>query len=189
MATNYYFLISALPSLRFGDPPPMSSEELLDFCAYHLSPRQAAMLGSIGLVPGETPANNAVAAQWHAWETAFRNQIVRVRTARTEQDPFGHLREDTDAFADLDAEAAEAFNSPNPLAQEQALDRRRWQRLEGLAAANPFSFELLVVYRLMLLLMEKWSQLEADKGREAIDRSVQSWTENIEISELMNARE
>lgn len=79
---------------------------------------------------------------------------------------------------DLEKQVEDAFDSPNPLKTEQALDQLRWVELENLATGHDFDFQALFLYRVKLLIMEKFSSLTKALGQETVDKTVAQILEN-----------
>lgn len=174
MATDFYYLVGSLPLLRLGDAPPLDSAAFLERCRSELSAAQFARLERAALCPASDAAPPVAETEqrWQAWETYLRNTVVRVRVARQKLDPGPWLRPETDVFPSQTREIEEILAKDDPAARELALDETRWRRLDELASGHMFDLDALVIYRLRLLLVEKWTALDDDEGRAHRDRLV-----------------
>ncbi len=185
MVTNYYYLVSTLPFAQCGAPPPRSSAAFLERCREHLPAERAAALAAVALLPRATACCPSE-ARWNARETALRNLLVRRRCGPND-DPTRHLRPEAEFYGDLELEVDEALGAAHPLAVEQALDRVRWDFLDDLASGHQFDFDVLLLYRLRLLLLEQGAAVEAARGREALAGRVREKLAAVNVAELLNA--
>lgn len=153
---TYYYLVSSLPMLKLGDDPPFSSSDFLAMCRSNLDARSYRQLERVSLVPDGMPAT-VVEAAWQAWESYLRNYLAHERAERRGLDALKWLRAEPDAFPSARAEFDDALSEKKPADRERALDQARWQRLDDLAVMHDFDVDALLIYRLKLLLVEKWT--------------------------------
>ena len=159
---NHYFLVSSLPALLPGERPRITRGDFLRLAAEHLDAADLELLGE--RLADKFPAgDDTLSREWRAVETSLRNACVRQRSARLGVDARSHLRPGDDRS--FDAAVAAAFNTPDPLARENALDAVRLAALEGLAGFDPFTFRALQCYALRLHLHWRRSERDADRGR------------------------
>jgi len=167
---SYYYLISSLPLLRLDEPPPFTSAAFLDTCREQLSPGRFDALLRVTLMPGDWKTCCESERLWDAWETQFRNSLVRRRAAVLGLDPESWIRPASEVWVQLDRQVEEAMNAGDPWQCELALDRLRWQHLSDLEAGHSFDFDKVVIYRLQLLLVEKRAAYDSERGGENRDR-------------------
>ena len=165
MGREYYYLISTLPMVRRDARPPMTSDEFLSRCATELSPARLRDLASVSLVPGERAPSCDSERRWLEWETYLRNCLVRYRGHRLETEIDAYLREEGNAFPADRKLLEEGLNRGDPLTRERSIDALRWTVLDDLGAAHMFDFDALVVYRLRLLLADKASGSDEERGK------------------------
>ena len=74
--SEYYYLVSSLPMLMFGDPCPMSVEQFMISSSDWLSEKKINLLKNLSLVPDDNSDNNNltvnsnnVIGKWNEWET------------------------------------------------------------------------------------------------------------------------
>ena len=164
MSREYYFLISSLPSPRLGEKPKYRSPEFLEMCAQELSPDRMQRLRAVTLLPNGAPCCEAD-RKWHAWETYCRNCLARARGVALGADAAEWVQPDADAFPTDRRQIEETMTAPSPAARERGLDELRWRRLGDFAVGHEFDFDALIVYRLRLLLAEKWADLTTEQGQ------------------------
>ena len=164
MPENYHYLLSSLPMLTLGDAPKITSEELFLKCEDNLDPKLLSQLRDLDLVPSGPPCCT-VDRQWQEWETCLRNTTVRLRASKHSLDADSWLRDEADAFPNDRRQIEETMAGNDPAACERALDEMRWQRLDDVSVMHDYDFDALVLYRLRLMLAEKWAGLSSEKGR------------------------
>ena len=171
MAAEFYYEVSALPMLRFGEAPRLSLDDFAALCHGQLPPDVAASLDRVSLEPDGRPCC-AVERQWQAWETHLRNRLTALRASRRSLDASASLRPDTDAFPSERRQIEEIVADADPLSRERELGRWRWQRLDDLAVGHNFDVAALVLYKLKLLMALRWSAMSAEESRGRHDRLV-----------------
>lgn len=168
--TQYYYLVASLPMLFFEGPPPLRGPAWLELCREQLAEADYAQLSRVSLAaPAPLPGDHPLWRAYSPWESALRNELARQRAQRLGVDPQPFLRE-APFHADLPAAVKEALSAGTPKAVEEALDRRRWRRLDELEAATQFDLGRLIAYRLKLLLLERAERFRPEPGRESFAR-------------------
>ncbi|MBN1347860.1 DUF2764 family protein [candidate division KSB1 bacterium] len=64
----------------------------------------------------------------------------------------------------------ELFEQDNPVTVEMALDKFRWDFIDGLTANCYFSYEVVLGYALKLLICERWSRLDKKTGEDRLEK-------------------
>ncbi len=170
MATQYYFLISSLPMLRLGVAPFLSSTRFLDLVAEQGGRPLSDSLAGISLLPKVSRGYEAE-RYWYAMETYIRNYLLRSRCKKPVEIDLWQ-RPEQGVYPALDQQLHKALGAPNPLERERALDLIRWELLDEALLGEAFSVNALVVYRIRLLLAEKWQAHDAETGREVVSALV-----------------
>ncbi|MGL4854895.1 MAG: DUF2764 family protein [Lentisphaeria bacterium] len=166
---NYYYLIASLPMLKLEGDSPFSTVKFMSMCEDALSSAQYQALSRVELVPCEKgQACCALEEKWSAFETALRNRALNWVAHKTKMDPSEFLREETEVFATLERRVEDAFDTSNPAQTERSLDRLRWSVLEDLSTGHDFDFEALFVYKIKLMLVEKWQGLSKEEGHKQV---------------------
>jgi len=177
VSQQFYYLISSLPVIALGADPALRSDAFLERCQARLDPERYARLAAVTLDPEAVPYARGAAQRWRAWETWLRNQIAAARAPGHEQDANRWTRPEPDVFPSDRRRLEEILAMPSPLRRERALDELRWRRIDDLAAGHEFDFDALVIYRLHLLLAEKWAGRSAERGAANLDELVQGGIE------------
>ena len=176
MKRQYFALKASLPMLLFDAAPPISSEEFLSRCEAFLAPDRMKVLRELTLSPRELPDferdfkraaipskkdirtdDTRVMQLYSRWEISLRNTLARLRAAKLGQDPETNVVKYAAFDSAADTAARNAFSLTDPMEKELALDRARWDFLDGLEWSHAFNFEALCIYRCKLMILEKWA--------------------------------
>jgi hypothetical protein len=190
--TQHYFFVASLPMLHYDAAPPISYESFLGMCAEHLSPRLNELVRAARLLPApEGRVGHPLLRRWYRWETALRNELVRLRAAAAGLDPADYRR----ALPRPDYEngggdvvacellAREAFGQENPLSAEGALDRARWQLLSSQELLHGFDEHRILVYSLKLQILGRKAKRIEEAGLARLDRIRETAIEEIKAGE------
>ena len=169
----YYYLISSLPMLALGEKIPMTSEEFLSNCSDWVSKSKYKQLCDVSLNPDtdQNPKNKTVIG-WYNWETCLRNRIAKTRSTKLEKDISKYTKEERDAFSEIDRGIQESFAADNPKLREKILDELRWKEIDNLESGHLFDLGKLCIYKLRLMLCEKWLDREYEKGQSNLDKAL-----------------
>jgi hypothetical protein len=148
-------------------PPALDS--FIALCGEHLSSRDFLIVesASISDLAPRTPSC-AVLDRWRSWETALRNELVKLRAKARGLDPEHHLREGTEIVSVADA-ARGAFAQELPQTAEQELNRARWGFLDELEEGHYFDLQKVVVYHLRLQILHRKGLFEVASGTAAFE--------------------
>ena len=165
----YYFLVSQLPYLIFGQQPPMSSEAFKDLAKPLLSAGDAAFLDLVSLDPlpcdEEAPSCGcAFIDSWREWDRTMRLNLAKQRAAKIGRENANVA----DApFLPVEAVAAAAkavASSESPLDGEMLIDRARWNAVEAFQGIDYFGINSILAYQLKLLLLERRELFQEETG-------------------------
>jgi len=153
--------------LRFGIRPPFSFKKFLQLCRTLISDSDINILKTAS-ISGEYPQQTVQPAlkRWRDFDTALRDELVKIRAARRGVEPLKYLRRTEHEDFSLSHLAVKAYRTPSVLEAEDMLDQRRWHFLDELARGHYFDLNFLIVYALKLLVLERWERIrQADKSR------------------------
>jgi hypothetical protein len=168
---SYEYLAASLPMFFFGDPPPMTTEELRARCAEQMTPRDLAVLDRLLEGRAEAGASGFEGA-WAARERQIRAAAAAMRAPRYGADPRAERRPHPGWDGTVEKGVADAFSKPTPLEREMALDRERWRVLDELAPAGVFTAATVWAYALKLRIAERWAALREEDGRKRFDEQL-----------------
>lgn len=159
------YLAASLPTLSMDATPSVTPEAFAEECARVLDPTQAGAVAA--LVAGE-PCGHPFVRAWRDRDTQIRNAIARKRAARRGLDSAP--QRPADGCDMRVAQAVEAaFELPDPLARERAIDKVRWESLDELQGSQPISFEAILAYAVRLQIAWRWARRDAAAGQAFLD--------------------
>jgi len=168
---SYYFLVSSLPSISLDAKPPLSMDAFRSSCADHLSECDSFALNNV-LDIESSSTNHSFVTSWIDRETQLRNASARLRAAKHQKDAVNFLREHSGFDVGIEDGVEDAFNQPNPLERERALDKIRWTTLDELAGTDPFSLNAVLAYAVKLSLAERWAAMDQKQGQTKIEEAI-----------------
>jgi hypothetical protein len=173
MIGYYVYLIASLPMLHFGARPPLESGRFREMCRGLISEEdmadvEAACGGDICGYHGGQPTLR----KFRNFETALRNELVRIRASRRRVDPAKYLRpQDEDGIA-TNHVAINAYRAASPLESERMLDQARWRALDELTIGRYFDIDALVAYAVKLSILEKWERIEKGNSPATLEATI-----------------
>ena len=173
---SYYALVASLPALKIGQPSSLSLEAYIDSCTSWLSEQELATLKSV-VQNEEKRSTNPLAKRWFDAETQLRNAVVQLRGQKLGVDAKSFLQPHEGFSGTIESKVTEAMSKSNPVEMEQGLDHLRWQLAEELIGDDPFGFSKILAYGIQLSLVERWSQMDDEKGAEALETIIVANTE------------
>ena len=166
MSHNYYYFISSLPHLNYGDKPPISSEEFREQCYNFLSKQDAAFIkyccyNAKLAVQTVERTGSAFIDLLMLRERIASLTLANLRAAEYKRPPVGDVPQDVPR-AEANAKAVYAID--DPLEAELAMDRARWGVLDEMVGTNYFGVNTVFAYLLKLQLLERKRRFDAQKG-------------------------
>ena len=174
MPSYYTYLISSLPYLTFNAKPPFSLEDLFDTCLYSVSEvdlekvKEAVNTPDYQVSLKDTP----LLKEWHHFNLALRNELVRARSARMKADPLKYLRSEAYLSAAVKHVAMSAYRNQNILESEKSLDLERWRFLDEVSAGHHFDIDSLITYALKLKILIRWDKVYSADSAEVLQESL-----------------
>jgi len=169
MFAQYTYLISSLPALVFGGKPPLSFEKFIQACHGLIPEKNLAILKNVS-INGEYPflPGHPLLGEWYKFDTALRNELVKLRATRKKINPALYLRGDGYIPPAIARMAINAQKTPSLLDAEKMLDQQRWRFLDQLAYGHYFDFEKLIIYALKLLILTRWQGIDSAEKDQAL---------------------
>ncbi|RKY32217.1 MAG: hypothetical protein DRP74_03040 [Candidatus Omnitrophota bacterium] len=159
MPNFYTYLIASLPMLHFGATPPFSFNKFIEICQDKIAQDDTEIL-KLTAQSYAYSGNQATLKEWRDFETALRNELVKIRAGRRHIDPAKYLRGEGYVEPIISRIALNACRNPSVLDQEKSLDLQRWRKLDELEAGHYFDSDFLIVYALKLQIMERWEKIK-----------------------------
>jgi len=151
---EYYYLVSTLTYLKFGEEPPLGSKKFLAECARWLSAGDMKILSRASRGGLEARAQDApVLAEWKSFDGRLRGELAGVRAARGKEETYK-----------ASGAVKAILSQENPLLAETEFEKARWDFLEDMAARYFFDINALIVYFLKLQILERLARFDKDAG-------------------------
>jgi hypothetical protein len=167
MSSFYTYLISSLPLLRFGQPPPFSYVAFLEECAEFIPAEDFKALSN----PVD-PTHLPLVKEINCFEVMLANELVKIRAASRKVNPEKYLRPDGYAGPSIYHIALSAHRNPSPLEAQRYLDQERWNYLEEKSFGHYFDLEVLIIYAHKLLILERWERINSAPSRSLLEEAI-----------------
>ena len=167
----YTYLISSLPMLSFGAKAPFSFEKFVEICESSLPE------SDLGVIKKTKDQHNhqiyetqETFKKWHAFDTALRNEIVKIRAKRKKIDPLKYIRDTKCGDFSVMHIAMSAHRDPSILEGEKGLDRERWRFLDELSMGHYFDLDHLIIYAYKLQILRRWEEITQTVRATALEK-------------------
>jgi len=91
-----------------------------------------------------------------------------------------------DYFSEIDRGVQEAFSAKDPKLKEKILDNLRWKELDNLESGHQFDVTKLCIYKLRLMICEKWINRQIEKGETNLESIVEHFYNSHKIDDQTN---
>ncbi len=174
----YYYFCASLPTLRFGEAPPLSKENFLEDCRRLLKPADSLQVRALLVPPDASMAAEIdFIKQWQEWESGLTELIGLWRASRLKLEFKGDPAKTDDLLA---REVAEACAKPNPLERELAFDRLRWHWADTATGYTVFGLSAIFAFALKLKILWRWHRLAETQGRQTVAEFLTAADEDVE---------
>lgn len=172
MKKQYYYVISALPTLFLNKELPIRKRDFLSICKENLRTADFEMISSIDFFKVEPVTSSLdIIRSFFRWESGLRNELIRLRADSLGLKSEEFLRNEIyDHSRMLIAE--EAFLADSPLMAEDILNKARWNYLDKLEFSHYFDIEILAIFFIKLQILERISLFDEVKGLEKLNAVV-----------------
>lgn len=174
MASFYPYLIASLPALHFDMKPPFSFEAFLQKCVEFIPSEDYTVLAGLPKTgdAGGKKAGHPVIKDWVSFDSALRNELVKIRASHKHIEPGKYIRPDGYAETAISHIALAAHRNTSILEGERYLDRERWGFLDAQEFGHYFDLGLLVVYAYKLLILERWERIRVADKQALLDKAL-----------------
>lgn len=169
MQDCYPYFISSLPFLQLGMKPPFAFNKFIEICGEYVPAADIGFIESVADTDAlAVPTAQTTLAKWRSFETALRNELVRIRSAR-KRSGERYIRGDGYTDPPVAAEAIKAHRAASATDSEWILDTERWRALDDMEAGHYFDIDFLIVYAIRLLILEKWEEVRKADGSALVE--------------------
>lgn len=146
------YLISSLPSLSFGERPPISLEEFDEVTRKELPGKSYAMLEAVNVRIADCKNSDALARKIYAILEEMHQEIDTIRQSKQRAQA---------ATNDLVPGGSQIAN---PLEREKIIMKWLWDRIEDLESGKTFTLTEVVAYKLKLQILHRMHSFDKEKG-------------------------
>ena len=163
---NYYYFVSSLPSINYGEKPPMTSGEFRELCNDLLNPDDAALLKYCYYDPRLVIETVQSTGSDFIDLLMLRERVLILNLAYLRA---GKLKRPSPGDPPHDVPRAEArgkaaFEMDDPLEATIYIDQGRWGALDEMVGFSVFGVNNIFAYLLKLQLMERRQRFDEKKG-------------------------
>ena len=170
---SYYYFISSLPNIEFGQKPPFSEEEFMQQAALWMPKNDYDHLEEVVIGAKEKHLHlSDVVKKWHDWETALRNCLVSARALKRGIDPGKYLKGTEIPEGYVRSAVQELIKFDDQKKAEKAIDLLRWKFFDELAIAHSFDFHVALTYFLKLKILSRWAEFDEEIGKENLNKNL-----------------
>ncbi len=152
---KYYYFVSQLPFLTFGQGSYIDRELFLDQARKWLSDKDFFSVSGVSLndfYPRD--GDNKVLAKYKNFERTLREEIASFRKNESHTGTSFNLN----------------LNQGTPLETERRLLNLRWEFIESLEQGHFFDLEILVLHFLKIQVLERLLAFDKEKGTAVFDK-------------------
>ncbi len=161
---QYYYLVASLSLISYDSDSHISTEDFIEQGKFWLNEKDFSILLNTGIY---NPPTKSISFRplnlWWEWETALRNELVKLRSARLNIDGEKYQKPAPYIF-DIPGICRHAIEEDSLLKAEHYLNKARWTYLEGLKQDHFFDLDNLVIYYLQLQLLERRDKFNYETG-------------------------
>ncbi len=154
--SNLIYLITSLPSLSFGQPPPLSFDQFYLDAKEQLSNKDFETLHKIDLQLFD-PEKFSALKEFFPYMEALKWEMNNLREARK--------NDRTPTLLSLPKNMLDQ----NPLEREKTIMKWQWDLLSDLDMTDPFSLKVVFVYKLKLQILHRLYSFNPSKGLEILE--------------------
>ena len=157
---NEVYLMSSLPSLSFGQTPPIAFEEFNNMAKSELSASSFKVLEQVSMQGMEGKGNKAKLKSLRKMQSGLLKDISEIRNSRVKK-----------RKANL-ALLPDTVLEVNPLEREMQIMQWQWENLDDLVAGKNFTLTDVIIYKLKLQLLYRMHSFSRERGERVLDSVV-----------------
>ncbi len=146
------YLMCSLPSLSFGQSPPITFEEFKDMARSQLSAKQYRMLEQMSMQEMEEEGRKPRLKSVKDMLEGMKKDLIEIRKARAAR------RQPKPDYL------PESVLEGNPLDRELQILRWQWEKLDSMAVGKNFTLADVIVYKMKLQLLFRIQSFKAERG-------------------------
>ncbi len=150
--------MTSLPSLAFGQVPPISIEEFDQDAKKQLSDRHFKLLNEVDIQ--ETPPDGKGNKNIESLIKDVKTDLSEIRSAKSQNRQHKLER------------LPKAVLAGNPLECEKQIMKWQWEELDSIEAGKTFTMTEVLAYKLKLQILIRLHSFDTEKGGQVLDSVV-----------------
>lgn len=152
---RYYYFVSQLPLLIFGEKPYVGRENFLVEAQKWLSDKDLSVMLKVSINDFYTKGDdNKALKKYKDFERNLREEIASFRSKENQEIGVSNLN----------------LREGTPLETEQRLLLLRWKFIDMLEEGHFFDLDILILYFLKLQVLERLLSFDKEKGMARFDK-------------------
>ncbi|KJJ84507.1 hypothetical protein OMAG_001611 [Candidatus Omnitrophus magneticus] len=163
MPDKYYYLIASLPYLQFDSVPQITIKDFFRECEKDLSQKEYTFLidsAASGDDPKNLKKDSSFFRAWLEFNREIQDSIFEFRTTKGAR-----------LFSAQKDDLKNALEEKNPFLREKAIEKIRWDFLEGEEYKYIFDFNRILLYFLKLRIQARLAGFDEKKGKEKFENA------------------
>jgi len=169
---SYYYFISSLPTLTFGEKPPMSTSDFIENSKQWLPKNDWQDLNTIAKNSNELKKN--IALKWKNFNENLIYLLAAERATRLGKDQSPYLEKAGLVEPAVRSAVQDALKASDPSEAERILDKIKWNFLDDISIMHHFDFNIALSYLLKLKILERRATLDKKTGKDILNKSIQT---------------
>jgi len=157
---NEVYLMSSLPSLSFGQTPPIAFEEFNNMAKSELPARSFKVLEQVSMRGMDGKGSKVNLKSLTKMQSGLLKDISEIRNSRTVKRQV--------RLALLPDTVLEV----NPLDREMQIMQWQWENLDALVSGKSFTLTDVIIYKLKLQLLYRMHSFSKERGEGVLDSVV-----------------
>ncbi|GMO25697.1 MAG: hypothetical protein Ta2F_01070 [Termitinemataceae bacterium] len=170
---SYYFLVSQLPWLQYGEPAPYTPQEFLEQCECALTKNDFEILQyctmDMSVLDEAVHTESHLVNTWIARERTLRYSLTQLRSIKLKRGRHDDHMDVPHDSPRAEAVANAAFAMNNPLKAELMMDKSRWETVDALLGGELFTVNVIFAHMIKLILMQRRVLFKEEEGQAEFD--------------------
>lgn len=154
--SNMVYLICSLPSLTFGQVPPISLEEFAVDTRNQLSKKHFALVEAANIQKMNSDKQKGKLASVGAMMSDLQQDISEIRNAKAQKRNPSLAR------------LPKTILGSNPLERERQIMQWQWEELDSIESGETFTLIQVMVYKLKLQILSRLNSFSVERGSQVL---------------------
>ncbi|MBR8537415.1 DUF2764 family protein [Carboxylicivirga sediminis] len=154
--SNLVYLMCSLPSLKFGQAPPITMDEFTEDARNQLSAKHFKKLEPVDIYQATDSEGKVSLKSIAVMLDDMKEDMAELREAKAQKRTPNLMR--------LPVTVVHA----NPLEREKQIMRWQWEELDSIQAGESFTLTEVMVYKLRLQILNRLNSFDKERGSQVL---------------------